>query len=473
MTIIIRLEPNDLMTAHVASQGANNMEKTGANLDEIGKRLSEAGVHTVEVAVPDNTGHLRGKRMPVDHFLGSVATHGCHLADAIFALDLHDEIVDNPYVNMGEGFLDFHLSPELNTLRVFTHRPGYALVFCGAEGADKKPVPFAPRTELQRQIERLTGLGYEPHVATEMEFFLCDPDWEPVESSIKYSSLTVRPDIEAVVLEMREGLRGAAMRVEQSNLEYGPSQIEINVAASDAMTTADNTVLYKSIIKEVAELNGYRATFMSKPWADQSGCGMHIHSSLNADGVNVFSDSADAPNAIMSHWIAGQVEHAAAMQLLGIPFPTGYKRARPYTFAPTHVTWGLDNRSLLFRCIVGQGNANRVENRAAGADANPHLMLAALLGSGADGIERQLELPGVSSGDTYDDPGTAASLPATADEAITAFEGSALSTMFAEELATSVLVGARWEASLAADNGVDQAADEITQWELERYLRLS
>ena len=122
---------------------------------------------------------------------------------------------------------------------------------------------------------------------------------------------------------------------------------------------------------------------------------------------------------------------------------------------------------------MGQGNANRVENRAAGADANPHLMLAALLGSGADGIERQLELPGMSSGDTYDDPGTAASLPATADEALTAFEGSALSTMFAEELATSVLIGARWEASLAADNGVDQAADEITQWELERYLRLS
>ena len=98
-------------------------------LADIQSTLRMADVHTVEVAIVDTYGHLRGKRFPVDHFLRSVAEGGCHLADAIYIFDLHNDLVDSPYINMGKGFLDTHLVPDLGTLRIFGHRPGYALVF--------------------------------------------------------------------------------------------------------------------------------------------------------------------------------------------------------------------------------------------------------------------------------------------------------------------------------------------------------
>ena len=152
------------------------------------------------------------------------------------------------------------------------------------------------------------------------------------------------------------------------------------------MKIADDTALFKSIVKQVAMQHGLRATFMPKPWADGTGNGMHVHSSLEVDGANAFASSAHAPNELMEQWLAGLLEHAEAMTFIGAPTPNGPKRLRPYTFAPTHVCWGLDNRTVLARCIAEPGSkANRVEFRSAGADANPYLILAANLAAGADG----------------------------------------------------------------------------------------
>lgn len=437
------------------------------------QRLRLADVHTVEVAIVDTYGHLRGKRFPVDHFLGSVAEGGCHLADAIYIFDLHNDLVDSPYINMAKGFLDTHLVPDLGTLRLFGHRNGYALVFSDSLDPAHELHPIAPRTVLARQIERCEALGYSPVVATEMEFYLCEADWSFTQEHIQYSSLTDRGDVETVLLAMRLAMIDAGIPVESSNPEYGPGQIEINVAHADAMTTADNTALYKSIVKEIAEESGLKATFMPKPWTEPSGSGMHVHTSLSDGDANVFASAADVPDEVMSPWLGGLLDNAAALSLLGSPVPNGYKRVRPYTFAPTHVHWGLDNRSVMCRCTVGAGNANRVEFRAAGADANPYLMIAGLLAAGADGLERGADPGPMSVGDKYDDPGDATPLPSNAADGIAAFEGSALAAALGEEFSTNFVLMAKAELDKFVDAGCDPAGDEVTDWERDRYIEFT
>ncbi len=435
--------------------------------------LRGSAVHTVEVAIVDTYGHLRGKRFPVDHFLRSVAEGGCHLADAIYIFDLHNDLVDSPYINMGKGFLDTHLVPELGTLRLFGHRRGYALVFAASLDPSHCPHPIAPRTVLQRQIGRCEALGYSPVVATEMEFYLCEDDWSHVQSHIQYSSLTDRGDLEEVLWDMRTAMVDAGIPVESSNSEYGPGQIEINVAHADAMTTADNTALYKSIVKEIAAAAGLKATFMPKPWTEPSGSGMHVHTSLSAGEENVFASSQEGPNVTMAHWMGGQLDNAAALSLLGSPVPNGYKRVRPYTFAPTHVHWGLDNRSAMCRCTVGASNANRVEYRAPGADANPYLMIAGLLAAGADGLERSTDPGTMADGDKYDDPGDALPLPANAADGIAAYDRSTLAAALGEEFSTNFVLMAKAELEKFVDAGCDPVGDDVSDWERERYLEFT
>jgi len=438
----------------------------------IAARLEEHQVHTVEVAVVDTYGHLRGKRVPVSHFVSKIAEGGCHIADAIYIFDMANDLVDSPYVNMGLGFLDTHLVPRLETLRIFSHRPGYAVVFADSYDPDHRPHPLAPVTVLAEQVARCEQAGLDPVVATELEFFLTNPDGGFIQDHVQYSSLTDRPDVEVVLADMRSGLLGAGVPVESSNFEYGPGQIEINVAPADPMTTAHNTALYKSLVKEIAQQHGLGATFMPKPWAEQSGSGMHVHSSLSRAGAGLFADAEHQPDGVMGQWLAGLLGNAPALSLLGSPLPNGFKRVRPYTFAPTHSHWGLDNRSVLCRCTLGAGSANRIEYRSAGADANPYLVIAGILAAGLSGLDGRHELGPRSDGDRYDDPGDAVPLPADVATAIEAFEGSALAADLGEEFSHNFVLMARAEAERYADGGADPIGDEISDWEFARYREM-
>lgn len=448
------------------------MTEKPMTIEAVRDLLPERGIHTVEIAAPDTQGHLRGKRVPIQRFLDTSASGGVNIADAMFVFDMQNDLPDNEFVNMDSGYLDCKLVPDVATLRVFTHRPGYAIVFADALTPHGEPHPLAPRTVLSGQTERCRALGLDPLVATELEFYLCFEDWSPVQDHIQYSSLTDGMHIEPALKDMRDAIAGVGIEVESSNAEYGPGQIEINAGPSDAMTCADNTVLLKSVVKQVARQHGLRATFMPKPFADQSGSGMHVHTSLSVDGSNAFAEAAHLPNDLMSKWLAGQVAHAASMSLLGAPTFNGPKRIRPYTFAPTHVHWGLDNRTVLARCIVEPGSpANRVEYRNAGADANPHLLIAAILAAGADGVERGLTPPPMSEGDLYSDPGDATPVPADLEASIAAFDGSTIASLLGDMFSRSYVSIARHEAALGAEHSPDP--DDVNDWERERYLEHS
>ena len=445
---------------------------TGADAQQLAGLFDRNGIHTVELAIVDTQGHLRGKRIPVKQFLGSTLGSGANIADAIFVFDIQNDLPDNEFINMGTGYLDMKLMPQLSSLRLLSHRPGYAIVFANASDEHGSPHPLAPRSVLAAQVERCRNLGLDPVVATEMECYFTKPDGSPVMDYIQYSSLTCADDVEIALHEIRDALAGAGMTVESSNLEYGTGQIEVNCGPADAMRTADSTVLYKSIVKQIAARHGWLATFMAKPYAEQSGSGMHIHTSLNVDGANGFASSDGAPNDLMRPWLAGLLEHAAAMTILGAPNANSMKRIRPYTFAPTHIHWGGDNRTVLARCITEAGSsANRVEFRSAGANANPYLIIAAILAAGADGIERQLDPGPMSTGDMYTDPGETVALPATVDDGLAAFNGSALAAQLGDTFSRSFASLVAADGELAAAEGAD--GDDVNDWERDRYLEHS
>ena len=440
-------------------------------ISDFRQAATERNIHTVEVGAPDTQGRLRGKRVPVDRFFASVAESGLSIADAMFVFDMQDDLPDNEFINMDTGYLDCRLVPDLSFPRILTHRPGYALVFADAFDPNNDPHPLAPRSVLAKQIERCQQQGLDPLVATEMEFYLCTPDWQPVQKHIQYSSLTDALELEDVLRDMRDAIAGAGIEVESSNAEYGPGQIELNTGPTDAMTAADNTVLYKSIVKQVAVQHGLRATFMPKPWVEASGSGMHVHTSLNVDGANAFADSDEAPNELMAKWLAGLLEHTLPLTLLGSPTSNGGKRIRPYTFAPTHVHWGLDNRSVLARCITEPGSsANRVEFRPAGADANPYLIIAGVLAAGADGVERGLVPPAMSEGDMYANPGDCAALPTYLAGAIAAYESSSLAQQLGDMFSRSYVSIASAEVALAAEHSESDDPDHVSQWERDRFI---
>jgi glutamine synthetase len=427
--------------------------------------IEEHGIHTVECGFADTWGHLRGKRIPASHFLRVVAQKGYSMADAAFIWDTRCDIFDLPFANPETGYGDMLVKPDLATLRPITWRDGTALVICDClTEPSHEPVGMDPRMILRRQIDRLAELGYEPVVATELEFYLCNPDWTPAYDGIQCYSLTKGSELEPVMSDIRRKLEEYGIVVEASNTEYGPAQIEVNLGHGPAMRVADDTLVFKNVVKELARQHGLRATFMGKPFPGASGNGMHLHTSLAQGGANVFdqrTDDGDLQNETMRRWAAGLLAHAPAMTLIGCPTVNAYKRVEAYSFAPMNVSWGLDNRGVCVRCLPGCGSSTRIEYRGGAADANPYLLMAAMFAAGSDGLERTIDLPPLVKGDAYADE-TSPPLPRTLALAIEAFAESAfLRERLGEVFHTNYLAMARHESAL-----YDAA---ITDWEFERY----
>ena len=165
------------------------MNGISGSIEDFRAAAAAAELHTVELAVPDTQGHLRGKRVPAQRFLETTHSSGANIADAMFVFDMQNDLPDNEFVNMDTGYLDCHLVPDNSTGRVLTHRPGYGFVFADALDEHGNRHPLSPRGVLRTQIERCQAAGLDPMVATELEFYLCTPDWVPVQEHIQYLSL--------------------------------------------------------------------------------------------------------------------------------------------------------------------------------------------------------------------------------------------------------------------------------------------
>ncbi|MDA9982876.1 glutamine synthetase family protein [Gammaproteobacteria bacterium] len=358
------------------------------------------GTHTVALGLGDINGIMRGKRIPATYW-DTICKQGNALSIALLALDMTCDVWDTPYVNFDNGYPDMHMFPNAKPVAL-PWEPGVAYCMARAEGMDHKPVPIDPRNALVRQIERAAGMGYEARVGTELEFYLLDPDTRrPRDRGIQVYSLSRAAELEHVLGPIRRQINEVGIPIEQSNPEYAPGQVEVNIHYDEALLAADRVIMFRSMVKELAIKHGYLATFMAKPFFDQSGNGFHTHHSLWKDDKNQFSDSGKL-NALGRSYLAGLQKRMAEAALCGATTPNAYRRRQPYTFCPINTAWGYDNRTVALRVIEGADNAVRVEKRDASADCNPYYLLASEIAAGLDGIEQGLEPSTEAAGNAYE-----------------------------------------------------------------------
>jgi glutamine synthetase len=271
---------------------------------------------------------------------------------------------------------------------------------------------FDPRAILARVVRRFEPMGLRPVVACELEFYFVearrgdDGSVQPAASRV-----TGRPSDAPRVLafgkldewaSLLAGIDAACLAqgvpAGAATAEYGGAQFEVNLQhTGDPVLAADHALLLRRIVKGVAARNGLDATFMSKPFDGQSGSGLHVHLSLvDAEGTNVFDERRADGSALLGHAVAGMQAAAWDSMAIFAPNLNAYRRFGPNLFVPVNTSWGWNNRSVAFRIPAGGGESRRIEHRIAGAEANPYLVLAAVLAGVHHGLERRLD-PGAPS----------------------------------------------------------------------------
>jgi len=426
-------------------------------------------IDTVVVAFTDMQGRLLGKRLHAEFFVEEMdAGHPVEGCNYLLALEMEmDPVPGYQLASWERGYGDFALQPDLATLRRIPWLTATALVLCDVGWHDGSPVAPSPRQVLRAQVERAEKLGLTPMIGSELEFFLVKETYAEAHANgytgltpsvpyiLDYHILATTYD-EPLMRALRNGMQAAGMRVETSKGEAWPGQQELNFRFSDALTMADNHVIYKNGAKEIAFLHGCAITFMPKPFEDWIGNSCHIHSSLFRGDEAAFAND----DALFGQWLAGQIACASELAVFFAPTVNSYKRYAAGSWAPTTLAWGNDNRTCGFR-VVGHGKARRVETRIPGGDVNPYLAFAALIASGLHGIEQNLEAPPPLQGNAYESD--AERFPSTLRDAIAALEaGTMARAAFGDQVVDHYLNYARTEQGL-----FDRF---VTDWERKRYF---
>jgi len=306
-----------------------------------------------------------------------------------------------------EGFAridesDMVAMPDPNTFVILPWRPTenrVARIFCDILQPGGQPFEGDPRYVLKRNLKRAADLGYTFYVAPELEYFyFASPESTTVLDRGGYFDLTPLDAATDLRRETVLALEEMGIGVEASHHEVAPSQHEIDLRYTDALTMADSTMTYRLIVKEVALMHGVHASFMPKPLADQNGSGMHVHQSLFRGERNAFFDANDAHylSAIAKSYIAGLLRHAREITLVTNQWVNSYKRLVPGYEAPVYLSWALRNRSDLIRVPQykpGKEEDTRIEYRSPDPAANPYLVFAVMLAAGLEGIEKQYPCP--------------------------------------------------------------------------------
>ena len=359
------------------------------------------GTHTVILGVGDLNGLMRGKRIPADQW-PRICGSGNALAMSLFTMDMTCDVWETPVVGFANGFPDCHIFPMHPPVAV-PWEPGVAMCFARAEGMDHGPLTVDPRQALLRQVERAAAIGIDLQVGTELEFYLLDPDTgRPRDKGNDCYGLARAAELEPVLGPMRRELAEMGIPIEQSNPEYAAGQVEVNIRYDSAMIAADRVVMFRSLVKQLAARHGLNATFMAKPFIDESGNGFHLHYSLWSQGKNIFADAGKL-NDRGRHFLGGMQQRMAEASICGAATVNAYRRRQPLSFCPVNASWGLDNRTVALRVIEGSDSAVRIEKRDAGADCNPYLLMAADIAAGLDGIEGKTEPTAITTGNAYED----------------------------------------------------------------------
>ncbi|MEP7033440.1 MAG: glutamine synthetase family protein [Actinomycetota bacterium] len=419
----------------------------------------------VLLGIPDVNGSIRGKALRPAAF-ASALRQGTVMTDLILGLDPVDTpITDFARFGIRTGAADLHVLPDPETLHDLSWRPGWRVCLATPSWPDGSPCDFASRETLRRVLDGVGELGFEVMAALEYEIRLWDSEGQPLSSGISYS-LTEIGRYGEFVSQLVPALEGLGIELSAVHTEAGPGLLELNLEPRRGLRAADDAVLVKFAVKELAATMGLRASFLAKTAPGEEGSSGHVHMSCWEGETNAFAadERTDPLPSVLGSAIAGVLDHLPAASLLLNPNVNSYKRLVPGWFAPINATWGYENRSCAVRAISSdRPELWRLECRRPGADANPYLALAAGAASAADGLRNRAEPPPAIEGDAYaleDLP----ELPGSLEAALRAFdEDQVLRTALGDGFSDYYRTSRAWE--------LKAWRETVTDWERERYGR--
>lgn len=415
---------------------------------------------TIDALMVDVNGIIRGKRMGPDT-LGKIYDKGFQMPASSMMLDITGDDLNPLGISVSRGDPDVTAKPVPGTLTpVPWSKKQAAQCLVSLYNLDDTPYIFDPRHILENVIARFKKIGLRPVVAIEQEFYLLDkigarvgtpqPPVVPASgrrgSTRQVLSIHDMDNFGDFLDDVTKACAAQHIPVGPISAEFAPSQFEINlVHTDDLLGAADQAVLLPRIVKAVAQEHGFDATFMAKPYAEESGSGMHIHvSMLDKDGNNVFAGKDETGSDLLKQAIGGVLDLMAESMAIFAPNLNSFRRFQPDIYVPVNRSWGINNRSVAVRIPVGDGAAKRLETRIAGADANPYLVLAATLAAVHQGLTQKIVPPDISTGNacTELDPG----LPLKWDAALDALEkAQTLPAYLGEEFCAAYVTNKRIE----------------------------
>jgi glutamine synthetase len=467
---------------------SDEQKEAAARLHRIAE---EQKLETIRLSFPDQHGILRGKTLVAAEALSSLES-GCSITTTMLAKDTSHRTVFPVFTAGGgfgmkemEGAADVLMVPDPTTFRLLPWSPTTGWLLCDIYFADGRPVPFATRHLFRKVIDRLGQRGYDFVAGLEVEFHLFklddarmapedagQPGQPPSVSLLShgYQYLTEqRYDLMEPALEIiRRNIMALGLPLRSVEVEFGPSQCEFTFTPRKGLVPADNMVLFRSAVKQIARRHGYHATFMCRPkLPNVFASGWHLHQSIAAtgSGENAFmaKEAGEPLSAFGRCYLAGLLQHARASTVFSTPTINGYKRYRSYSLAPDRAIWGRDNRGVMIRVLGGAGDAaTRLENRIGEPAANPYLYMASQILSGLDGVDRKLEPP--PSADTpYE--AKAELLPKSLREAVFALQED---TFFRDALGSEFV-----DYYVHIKNAeIERFQAEVSDWEHREYFEM-
>ena len=435
-------------------------------------------VRTIRVAAVDLNGQARGKRIPA-RFADKVVKDGTRFPFSVLNLDIWGEDIDDSPLVFDKGDADGILLP---TERGFIPMPWLeaptALLPIWMFRENGKPYEGDPRHALRAVVERYKERGLTPVAAIELEFFLIDDSGKTLQvppsprsgkrrKAAETLSIRALDAFDTFFTDLYDACEAMDIPADTSTSETGLGQFEVNLMhCDDALRAADDAWLFKMLVKGLARRHGFAASFMAKPYLEYSGSGPHTHFSvLDKSGDNIFDSGGTKGSAMMRNAIAGCLTSMRDSALILAPHENSFERLVPGKHAPTAISWGYENRTAAIRVPAGNPSARRIEHRVAGADVNPYLMLATILGAALIGIEDGLEPPSPITGNAYamDD---LPQIPSTWEDAIEAFETSAIMPrILPKELIRNLVLTKKQElhyiAELTAEEKVELYLDTV------------
>ncbi len=367
----------------------------------------------VEGIVADMAGTARGKFIPANKFCKE---GGMRLPESVFIQTVTGDYVMKPVISQADP--DMVLEPDASTIRVVPwNTEPTASVILDCFHHDGTPVEIAPRHVLRRVLALYEEKGWRAVTAPEVEFYLVKPNTDadyPLEPPIGRSgrqetakqpfSIDAVNEFEELFEKIYDYCEAQEIEIDSLIHEAGAAQVEINFLHGDPLSLADQVFRFKRTVRETAMRHGIYATFMAKPMAREPGSAMHFHQSVvdRETGKTIFSGKNGEPSDLFYAHIGGLQKYFAEAVLLVAPYVNSYRRFARYLSAPVNLKWGVDNRTVGLRVPESDSNNRRIENRVAGADANPYLAIAATLACGYLGMVEGLKCDEPMTGSAYD-----------------------------------------------------------------------